>query len=286
LVETSESIGDGGESLRVFGLTNMEASMSVAYEPVPDALPRTEQFRFVSLTEDDGKSTLALRAFFRRIGLSRVYDEMVAPGLQDGSGLVVMAVRDRPWPPFGIGAQSVSAMCFIYPIGEGRAGLANVFALPEEQLSIGLLAAVYREALDILVERGTKWVHFVTRDDSHFAAHVLQSAGFEQTGIPYITEAARYCFHEVEIAAHLGALGITDTTPLQLLADEFPESTLERTGLYLLTVNTAFSGFWSETVKAPELIPNMAIARVAASAPPGGPPIKRGPVRKPATRPR
>jgi len=255
--------------------------MSVAYEQFPDLLPRTEQFRFVSVTEEDAKSTLAMRTFFRRIGLSRVYDEMVAPGLQDGSGLAVMAVRDRPWPPFGIGAQSVSAMCFIYPIGEGRAGMANVFALPEEELSIGLLAAVYREALDVLAERGTKWVHFVTREDSNFAAHVLRNAGFEETGIPYITDAARYCFHEAGIAAHLGALGIADSTPLQLLADEFPESTLERVALYLLMLDRTFSGFWNESVKAPEIIPNMAVARVAACAPPGGPPARGRPPRKP-----
>jgi hypothetical protein len=262
--------------------------MALAHvEQFPESLPRTEQFRFVCLAKHDSKVTMPVQAFFRRIGLPRVFDELVAPGLEDGSGMAVMAMRDRPWPPWGIGAQSVSAITFIYPIGEERAGLSNVFALPEEELSIGLLAAVYREALSLLAERSTKRVHFVTRGGPHLAGRVLAAAGFADTGIPYITEAARYSFHEAELSAHLAALGVADSTPLQLLGDEFPGAVLDRMALYLLTLNAAFGGYWRETVRAPEVIPNTAIARVAACAPPGGAPGRiRGPVRKPIRRPR
>jgi len=262
--------------------------MSLAHvEQVPESLPRTEQFRFVCLTEHDSKLAIPIQAFFRRIGLPRVFDELVSPGLEEGSGMAVMAMRDRPWPPWGIGAQSVSAFTFIYPIGEGRAGLSNVFALPEEELSIGLLAAVDREGLNVLAEHSTNRIHFVTRDGSHLSARVLAGAGFEETGIPYITNEARYCFHEAELSSHLAALGIADCTPLQLLGEEFPEAALDRIALYLLTLNASFGGYWRETVRAPEVIPNTAVARVAASAPPGGPPATiRGPVRTTPTIPR
>jgi hypothetical protein len=263
--------------------------MSVArVEVFPESFPRVEQFRFVSLTQPDGKLSIPIQAFFRRIGLPRVFDEMVAPGLEEGCGMVVMAMRDRPWPPWGIGAQSVSALTFIYPIGEERAGLSNVFALPEEELSIGLLAALYREAMSLLAERATKRVHFVTRQESQLAAHVLAGAGFKETGIPFITDEARYTFHEAELSSHLAALGIVDSTPLQLLGDEFAEAVLERIALYLLTLNASFGGYWKESVKAPEIIPNTSLVRISAQSPPGGPPPpgSRGPiVRTPVIRP-
>lgn len=242
-----------------------------------DGLPRTEQFRFINLTENDPRAMLAVRAFFRRIGLSRVYDELVVPGLDEGSGMAVMAVRDRPWPPFGIGAHSVSALCFVYPIGEGRAGLANVFALPEEELSVGLLGAVYREALALLAERGVEHVHFVTREGAHLPAHVLSKVGFERTGIPYITDAARYTFFEAAISSHLAALGVNEMTPLQLVGDECSEAVLDRLSLFLLTVNAAFAAYWADTLSAPLLIPNTAVPRVSACNPPGGVPRKPRP---------
>jgi hypothetical protein len=166
----------------------------------------------------------------------------------------------------------VSALCFVHPIGDGIAGVANVFAVPEEELSIGLQAAVYREALDQLAARSAHRIHLVTREDTFLAGHVLAGAGFKPTGHPYITEVAKYYLHEADLTAHLVALGIAGCTPLQLLAHEFPAAALEKTALFLFTLNLSFSAYWRETVRGPELIPNTALARVAECLPPGGPP--------------
>jgi hypothetical protein len=206
------------------------------------------------------------------MGLAHVFDELISPGLEDGAGLAVMAVRDRPWPPWGIGAQSISALTFIHPIGEGRAGLANVLAVPEEEMSIGLLAAVYREGLNLLAERSTNRIHLVAREETFLAGRVLASTGFTKTSHQYITETARYYLHEADVNTHLAALGIADRTPLQLLGNDFTGSALEKVALFLLTLNASFTAFWKESARAPELIPNLAVARVAECLPPGGPP--------------
>ena len=237
---------------------------------------KIELFRLETLDEPDDKLAPAMRAFFRRLGVAHVYTEAVRPTLQDGSSLVTVAIRDRPWPPWGIGAQAVSALAFFHPIEDGHAGLGNVFAVDEEQTSIGLIAAVYKEALDQLARRGVEQVHFVAREEASLSMHVLNTAGFQRTSHPFLTEQARYWLYETELGDHVAALGLQDSSPLELLADQFKGAAFDRVALFLMTLNLSFLPYWQDRLQSPEIIPNTGIALNAACLPPGGTPTLQG----------
>lgn len=243
-------------------------------------LPRTDLFRLVTLTKPDDKLAPALRAFFRRADLPHVFDELLWPALHEGNSLAVAALRDRPWPPWGLGAVSVSALCLCHPIDTARAGVGGVIAVPEEEASVGLLAAVYREAVAKLAERGVTAVQHVVRANTFLAGRVLAGAGFVDHKHPVVTDDAAYRLHEAPIAAHLSALGLADRTPLQLIAEEFSHAAFDRLALYLLTVAQQFTLHWKDAVRAAEVIPHTALARVAECLPPGGPPSVGTPVEK------
>jgi hypothetical protein len=235
-------------------------------------IDRIEQFRFETLDKPDERLVPPLRAFFRRLEVGHIYDEVILPTLQEGSSLITVAIRDRPWPPWGIGAQSISALVFFHPIGEGTAGLGNVFVAEEEQTSIGLMAAVYMEGINQLAQRGVERVHFVVREEAPFSSRVLAMAGFERTSHPFLTEYARYWLHDALLNDHTTALGLQDTSTIRLLADEIDSRDYERTALFLLTLNLSFMPYWKDRLRITEVIPNTGIARVAECAPPGGPP--------------
>src|SRR5215208_628223 len=240
------------------------------------ASERIELFRCETLDGPDEKLAPAIQAFFRRLGVAHVYDEAVLPTLQDSSSLVTVAVRDRPWPPWGIGAQAVSALAFFHPVSDGNAGLGNVFVADEEQTSVGLIAAVYKEALDQLARRRVDKVHFVVREEAALSIHVLGAAGFQRTSHPFLTEQSRYWLHETDIGAHITALGLQDSSPLELLADQFKGGAFDRIALFLITLNLSFLPYWQDRLRSPEIIPNTGIARVAECLPPGGPPAPQG----------
>ena len=233
---------------------------------------RIEQFRLETLDEPDDKLAPAMRSFFRRLGVGHIYPEVILPTLQDGSSLVTVAIHDRPWPPWGIGAQAVSALAFFHPVSDGHAGLSNVFVVEEEQTSVGLIAAVYREALDQLARRGVERAHFVVRDEAALSMHVLGEAGFQRTSHPFLTEQARYWLYEAELGDHIAALGLQDSSPLELLADQFEGAAFDRVALFLMTLNLSFLPYWQDRLRAPEIIPNTGIAANAECLPPGGTP--------------
>lgn len=245
----------------------------------PVTLPRTDLFRLVTLTRPDDKLAPALRAFLRRAGLPHVFDELLWPALHEGNTLAVAALRDRPWPPWGLGAVSVSALTVCHPIHEARAGVGGVIAVPEEVASVGLLAAVHREAVAKLAERGVTALQHVVRAHTFLAVRVLAGAGFVDHKHPVVTDDAAYRLHEAPVAAHLAALGLADRTPLQLLAEEFAPAAFDRLALYLLAVGQQFALHWTDAVRAAEVIPHTALARVAECLPPGGPPKAEPPVR-------
>jgi len=76
-----------------------------AYYAARNAATRIEIFDELSPLAE-----AALRSFFRRIGSPHVMDEIVLPLLSEGDSQIFAAVRDRPWPPWGLGARNVVAM--------------------------------------------------------------------------------------------------------------------------------------------------------------------------------
>jgi hypothetical protein len=115
-------------------------------------------------------------------------------------------------------------------------------------------------------------VHFVVREEAALSMHVLGTAGFQQTSHPFLTEQARYRLYETELEVHIAALGLQDSSPLELLADQFEGAAFDRIALFLITLNLSFLPYWQDRLRAPEIIPNTGIAELAECLPPGGAP--------------
>src|SRR4051794_23792998 len=108
---------------------------------------KNDEMRIDVFDKLDEAVRVAVVTFFRKTGHAHLFEEWLAPTLKGGEAAVVVAVRDRAWPPWGIGAQNIEALCEIYPAGERTYALTPVFTTNENGSNIGLITAVYKEAL-------------------------------------------------------------------------------------------------------------------------------------------
>jgi len=194
-----------------------------------------------------------LLAFFRRIGLSHVYWEVVDPGLEEGSALTCVAVRNRPWPPWGLGAQEIRALVH-GSISDAKAGLSNVFALDEDLTNIGLTSAIYKEALEELIRRNVTEVNYTVFEGSEFARRVLMSRGFAKTEDIFLTESARYDVYEADITELLERLGLADTSVSELLGYKTNEVIFEKNALFHTMMDLSTRPFWYSNSKISEIL--------------------------------
>jgi hypothetical protein len=238
---------------------------------------RLEEFEFDCFDAINPSFEVPARAFLRRIGLGHLFDELVRPSLDAGSALVAVAQRRRPWPPWGIGARTFSAIEIALPVGEGTAGLTSVLAVPEEATQIGLLAAVHTTLLQGLSERGVERVHFVVREAAPFSERIVAAAGFTPTSQLLLTESSRYWLYDASVEEHRRALGIQEAGPDDLLTgDALHGEHYDRAALFLLGVSQVLNPSWLELLEAAEIIANTGPGRVAECLPPGGPPRPGG----------
>ena len=86
----------------------------------------------------------ALYQFFRRIGAPSYVDEVVVPTLELGESQVFCAVRDRPWPPWGLGARTISAFALVQSVAPESWAISPIQTSPEDATNVGLIAAVYK----------------------------------------------------------------------------------------------------------------------------------------------
>src|SRR6267154_296158 len=80
----------------------------------------------------------AIRSFSRRIGASHLVDEVILPTLREGDSQLIAAVQDRPWPPWGLGARHVIALCQSHQIADESFALSPVYVADEDLTNVGL----------------------------------------------------------------------------------------------------------------------------------------------------
>ncbi|OEJ36538.1 hypothetical protein [Streptomyces agglomeratus] len=234
---------------------------------------RLEEFEFDCVSAVDPSFEVPARAFLRRIGRSRLFDELIRPALDEGSALVAVAQRTRPWPPWGIGARTISAMEIAVPRAEGAAGLTSVLAVPEESTEIGLLSAVHATLLDGLADRGVERVHLTVREGAAFGEWLASGAGFARSDSLVLTEHSRYWLHDATISEHRRAIGLEEANVDDLLTGgALKGDAYTRAVVYLLGVAQALAPSWDEQLTAGEVIANTGPGMVARCLPPGGPP--------------
>lgn len=220
--------------------------------------------------ELSGQALAALRQFTRRLGAPHLVDEVFLPTLAEGDCQLVAAVRDRPWPPWGLGAREIVALCMTHSVAEGSFAVSPVYALSSELNNIGMLSAVYKEALDQLAVHPNAEVCYLAAEDSTLGDHVLKRAGFDRSEDVFVTWQARYNTYRAPAQKVLAALSLDRSSTPELLAHTMEPVALAEQALFHQTVYAGTVAEWTATEGArAELI---SLVRGGHAGKPGGVP--------------
>jgi hypothetical protein len=184
--------------------------------------------RIDMVQEADPHLAVALMSFFRRIGASHVYAERVAPTLEGGDSTLFAAVRDRPWPPWGLGGRTVCGVCQVHPVTSDGVALSPIYIADEDTSNIGLMAAIYAEVLEELTRQEDMEVNYLVLEGSILADRVLRDATFEPSDDLVVTGDARYAFYRARASELRRYLKLDAVSVPELLAHELENETFDR----------------------------------------------------------
>lgn len=207
---------------------------------------RNQATRIEAFDAVDHLAGADLRSFFRRMGAEHLHTEVLLPLLQDGDSQVFAAFRDRPWPPWGLGARQVSAVCQVQRVGERTFGISDVYVGDEDLTNVGLIAGVYKEVLErLLAAGGPVEVDYLVAEGGRLADRVLTEAGFARTEDVFVTEGARYFTYAADAAELLGNLGLDRVEAPDLLLHDVDDEVLRRNALLQATIRNGSRAEWS-----------------------------------------
>ncbi|MFK0047569.1 2OG-Fe(II) oxygenase [Streptomyces sp. NPDC090741] len=186
----------------------------------------------------------ALYTFFRRAGAPHLMDEVVLPLFCEGDSQVFAAVRDRPWPPWGLGARNIVAFVQTHLVGDGCWGLSPVHVADEDLTNVGLCAAVYKEALETLAVDPNAEVHYLVAEESRLADLTLRRVGFERTEDAFLTEAARYLTYRAPAGELLNRLGLAEADTVDVLAGALDDEVFALNAAFHNTVYLGSRAEW------------------------------------------
>jgi hypothetical protein len=191
------------------------------------------------MQELDQHSAISVMSFFRRLDIPHLFQERVQPTLKAGDSSLFLAVRDRPWPPWGLEARNVAALCQVQAVSPTGVGLSPVYVADEDATNLGLVAAVYAEILEELTRGERTEINYLVLDGSAYAGRVLRFYGFEPSEDVLVTDEHRYVFHRAEAAELQERLGLDRVSVPELLAHEVDDETFQRQALYFSTLQLA-----------------------------------------------
>ncbi len=225
---------------------------------------------------DDHHFNAALMTFFRHVEAPFVYHEQIVPAMLDGETTLFAAVRDRAWPPWGLGAKRIGAVCQVNRVGDNRFGISPVHTADADRSNIGLISAVYKEALDhIIHEHKGGEVNYLVIEGSVLADRVLRANGFQCSDDFVYSSEIRYHYYRSEAAQLASRLGLDKVSLPDLLAHEIDDETFHRVNELLLTIQIA-AGSIRRDWRMPEIL--TVIAGIHWESPPAQvpPPISSG----------
>lgn len=215
----------------------------------------------------------ALRTFARGIGAPQLVDEIILPTLAEGDCQLVAAVRDRPWPPWGLGARKIVGLCMTHMIADASYAVSPVYALMPELNNVGMLSAVFKEALEQLSVHPRAEVCYLAAEDSTLADHVLKSAGFARSDDVFVTELERYNTYRAPVQKVLSALELDRLSTPDLLAHALHGEAIGRLALFHHTIH---NGAIAELLEANSISELIRLVRGGHSGKPGGVPSGTG----------
>jgi hypothetical protein len=218
---------------------------------------------------DDHSVGTSLMTFFRQLNAGFVFDEHIAPSMKGGGSTLFTAVRERPWPPWGLGARRVGAVCQVHSVAEASFGISPVFTSDEDRTNIGLITAVYKEALDFIARKQKAEVNYLVIEGAVLADRALRAAGFKRTDDAVVTHDGKYHFYRADAAQLAAHLGLEKAGMPNLLAHELDDQTFERNAYFHLSIATAAGSLVRDWTRR-ELL--TAIAGLFNASLPGGVP--------------
>jgi len=174
----------------------------------------------------------ALYQFFRRLGAPHYVDEVLLPTLELGDAQIFCAVRDRPWPPWGLGGRTISAVCESHAVAPESWAVSPVYVSDEDATNVGLIAAVYKEVLQTLAVSKSAEVSYLAVEGSVLGDAVLRGSGFRRDDDVVLTEHARYYTYRAPARELLERLHLEEVSTPDLLASDFPRELLLRNALF------------------------------------------------------
>jgi hypothetical protein len=200
---------------------------------------RNEVIRIDHVDALDDHLAVAVMAFFRRLGVGHLFLERVVPTMSAGDSTLTVAIRDRPWPPWGLEARTIAALCQVYPVAANGVAISPVYAADEDATNIGVIAALYKEVLEQLARREGVEVNYIAAEGSVFADHILRGAGFKPSADLLVTDDTRYVFYRTTAAALRDQLGLSRLSTPALLAHEIDDPAMSRLSLFFAGLHLA-----------------------------------------------
>jgi hypothetical protein len=200
---------------------------------------KNDAVRIDRVEDLDAVLEVAVRAFFRRLDVPHIAEEQVLPLLASGGSSLFLAIRDRPWPPWGLRAQTVAAACQVHSVSPDGVGISPIYLADSDATNIGLAAALYAEILDELTSSEHAEVNYLVLEGSTFASRVLAEFGFAPSEDVLVTDEHRYVFHRANAATLRERLGMDRVSVPELLAHETDDDTFRQQALFLGTLQLA-----------------------------------------------
>ena len=222
----------------------------------------------------------ALGAFCRRNGYPHLFFETLDPLLLANDLILALATTDRPWPPKGIGSQTLEAVGIAMIGGEGRGLLTPVLLDRRHSTNIGLAAGVTKQLLEALRDRKASEAAYLVREGDRALERVLEQAGFAKADLQAATEFAEYMQYAGAPEKVLQALGLQNARLGDVLALAFDGQELDRLSAYHFALAAGIAPYLVDSMRYAPLLPGL-IDLIAALPPTGVPPGTAGPVVKP-----
>ncbi|TMQ04288.1 MAG: hypothetical protein E6J90_46545 [Deltaproteobacteria bacterium] len=234
---------------------------------------RNQATRIDLFEELTDHSLAALRSFTRRLGAPHLLEEVILPKLREGDSQLLTAVQDRPWPPWGLGARFVTAVCQTHAISDASYAVSPVYVTDEDLTNVGMISAVFKEALDQLAVNPRAEVCYLVAENSTLVNHVLTQSGFKRSDDVFVTWAGRYHTYRALAGDVLKHFGLDKHSVPDLLAHDLDTSLLEKNALFHQTLYLGSRAEWASERTISEII---GLVRGAHASKPGGVPSGSG----------
>ncbi|MGH6838926.1 MAG: hypothetical protein ACREDT_09000 [Methylocella sp.] len=229
-----------------------------------------ESIRLSVTTEPSPETRSALAAFCRRNGFPHVFFEVLEPLLSEVDLVLALASTDRPWPPKGIGSQTIDAVGIAMIGSEGRGLLTPVLTDRGHSTNLGLAGAVTKQLLETLRDRKVSSAAYLVRQGDRVLERALEQAGFARGDLLTATEYAEYVEYSAPPEKVLEAFGLQNMRVGDVLALAQDGRVLDRLSAYHFTLAAAITPYLRDLMRVAPLLPGL--IDVIADVPPGGVP--------------